>query len=220
MNFHAPYLDLGTVAGPLDVGMVLEDDSTAVGVLEIPSTSVRMQIQGNYLEQPLFSLLDNGWYLPAGAVTRNAPKLGPGLSGYDVQSVTLTIDGATINANPFPTPGYDWSGQITARIYGREILPVSGDYNQDGYVDVADYVMWRNRNGMDGSLPIESGQTPFDVTQEDYDFWRANFGRTAWDELLVGTSVPEPLPTSCIGVLTAAWIIFARRPMIFTYCAT
>jgi hypothetical protein len=38
-----------------------------------------------------------------------------------------------------------------------------GDYNGDGSVDAADYVVWRKNDG----------------TQPSYDTWRANFGRTA-----------------------------------------
>jgi serralysin len=53
------------------------------------------------------------------------------------------------------------------------IEPVPGDYNNNGVVDVADYVVWRNG----GPLQNE-GMTPGLVTPEDYDVWRANFGRT------------------------------------------
>ena len=41
-----------------------------------------------------------------------------------------------------------------------------GDYNQNGTVDAADYVVWRNGLGTT-------------YTQTDYDVWRANFGTTA-----------------------------------------
>ena len=39
---------------------------------------------------------------------------------------------------------------------------LAGDYNGDGTVDTADYVVWRKNDG----------------TQDGYDTWRANFGRT------------------------------------------
>jgi hypothetical protein len=39
-------------------------------------------------------------------------------------------------------------------------LPIPGDFNQDGTVDAADYVVWRD----------------IDNTQDAYDIWRANFG--------------------------------------------
>jgi hypothetical protein len=51
-----------------------------------------------------------------------------------------------------------------------------GDYNDNGTVDVADYVVWRNALGSAVVLPNDS--TPGTVTQADYDVWRANFGRS------------------------------------------
>jgi hypothetical protein len=51
--------------------------------------------------------------------------------------------------------------------------PLPGDYNGNGTVDAADYVLWRNG----GPLQNE-GADPGIVTPEDYNVWRANFGRT------------------------------------------
>jgi hypothetical protein len=51
--------------------------------------------------------------------------------------------------------------------------PLIGDYNNNGTVDLTDYVLWRNG----GPLQNE-GTTPGVVTSEDYGVWRANFGRT------------------------------------------
>lgn len=56
-----------------------------------------------------------------------------------------------------------------------------GDYNSDGSVDAADYVVWRKTLGSTTDLRADgSGLTPGVpngvVDQYDYDFWRANFG--------------------------------------------
>jgi hypothetical protein len=45
------------------------------------------------------------------------------------------------------------------------MTPSDGDFNDDGTVDAADYVVWRNGLG-----------TLF--TQSDYDIWRVNFGKS------------------------------------------
>jgi hypothetical protein len=50
--------------------------------------------------------------------------------------------------------------------------PLPGDYNGNGTVDAADYVLWRNGG------PLQNDTTPASVGPEDYDVWRANFGRT------------------------------------------
>ena len=62
-----------------------------------------------------------------------------------------------------------------------------GDYNHDGIVDTADYVVWRKTDG----------------TQAGYNLWRANFGRTAGNGSAAGGAVPEPtaLATVCIAAL-------------------
>jgi hypothetical protein len=67
-----------------------------------------------------------------------------------------------------------------------------GDYNDDGVVDAADYVVWRK----------ELGTT---YTQTDYDLWRANFGQTPGSGAGVSANatVPEPA-TSVLMILAAA----------------
>jgi hypothetical protein len=71
------------------------------------------------------------------------------------------------------------------------LLP--GDYNQDGTVDAADYVVWRNNLGSGKSLPNDT--TP-GVGQDDYTRWRANFGQTLATGAATSTapSFPEAVP--------------------------
>jgi hypothetical protein len=73
------------------------------------------------------------------------------------------------------------------------LLP--GDYNQNGTVDSADYVVWRNNLGSGTSLPNDT--TP-GVGQDDYTRWRTNFGQTLAAGAATSTAasnlaaVPEP----------------------------
>ncbi len=54
-----------------------------------------------------------------------------------------------------------------------------GDYNVNGVVDGADYTVWCDRLGEQFTLPNEDPMvTPGQVTAEDYDAWKANFGMT------------------------------------------
>jgi hypothetical protein len=50
-----------------------------------------------------------------------------------------------------------------------------GDYNDDGTVDAADYVSWRNAGPSD---VLPNDDTPGVVNSSDYQVWRANFGNT------------------------------------------
>jgi hypothetical protein len=63
---------------------------------------------------------------------------------------------------------------------------VSGDYNGNGVVDMADYVLWRNGG------PLQNDPTP-GVQPADYDFWRSRFAATSGSGAGLGSSaVPEP----------------------------
>ncbi len=70
---------------------------------------------------------------------------------------------------------------------------LTGDYNGDGKVDAADYVVWRKTN-ING--------------QQGYDDWRANFGRSAPGSG-GGTAVPEPATPVLLG-LAASLLLTAR----------
>jgi hypothetical protein len=68
-----------------------------------------------------------------------------------------------------------------------------GDYNNNGVVDAADYVLWRKNLGSGPSLPNDD--TP-GVGPDDYTRWRTRFGQTAGSGSAAGAAVPEP------GVMT------------------
>jgi hypothetical protein len=65
-----------------------------------------------------------------------------------------------------------------------------GDYNNDGKVDAADYVLWRKGNQLQNETLTLGSNTP-----EDYTPWRINYGGPAAGSgasLGSGTAVPEP----------------------------
>ena len=63
---------------------------------------------------------------------------------------------------------------------GRERFPrgKQGDYNNNGFVDAADYVVWRKTLGEGVLNPGDGadGDESLTIDQGDYDFWRARFG--------------------------------------------
>jgi T5SS/PEP-CTERM-associated repeat protein len=77
-----------------------------------------------------------------------------------------------------------------------------GDYNDDGAVDAADYVVWRKFNNTMTTLPNDS--TPGDVDDGDYDEWREHFGETAGAGANANGTVPEPA-TMVILILAVAF---------------
>jgi hypothetical protein len=90
---------------------------------------------------------------------------------------------------------------------------LTGDYNNDGEVNAADYVAWRDRNGTSFTLPNEvPGTTPGQVTFDDYTAWRARFGNT----LGGGTTLNDqliPEPALCTLLASASFAAaFLRSP--------
>jgi hypothetical protein len=93
--------------------------------------------------------------------------------------------------------------------------PVPGDYNRNGTVDAADYVLWRKHAGQNHQLANEvSNVTPGHVTTEDYAAWRARFGSRAAgaaSAAMIGDAVPEP---NVLALLAAGliWAVSSQRP--------
>jgi len=90
-----------------------------------------------------------------------------------------------------------------------DIPVVLGDYNGNGTVDAADYVVWRDNPA---SL-INEGASIGMVDQADYDFWKANFGQPAVGSgAIVAGAVPEPGALSLLAIAAAAGVMrFTNR---------
>jgi hypothetical protein len=84
-----------------------------------------------------------------------------------------------------------------------------GDYNADGKVDAADYVMWRSSVNTAAILPNDT--TPGSVDDSDYDVWRANF--TSPPASGAGSVNPAvvPEPVVLVELLVASLLLPTRR---------
>lgn len=72
-------------------------------------------------------------------------------------------------------------------------VAIAGDFNGDGTVGAADYVVWRNSEGLSGLVLPADADGDGTVGQADYDRWRANFGLTAAAvNAARGSTIPEP----------------------------
>ncbi len=70
---------------------------------------------------------------------------------------------------------------------------VPGDYNSNGVVDAADYVLWRDSVGQ-ATLPNRGSGITGPVGPADYSFWRSHFANTSGSGAggLSNSPVPEP----------------------------
>lgn len=96
--------------------------------------------------------------------------------------------------------GYTWDvTQLASGIVLVSSVVLPGDFNHDGKVDAADYVVWRKTGG----------------SQADYNTWRANFGlpNLPGSGASVGpnSAVPEPATMLLVAVGNAAVALMSAR---------
>ena len=136
--------------------------------------------------------------------TGQTPFMVPyGLNG---QSELLITAGTVLSLTSGPVASNGFLlDMITVNVPGGETL--TSDYNENGTVDAADYVLWRENN-------ISGAQ--------GYTDWSANFGKTAVDgasaNSLAGSSaIPEP--GAIVLVAAFGMLNLCRRPSLRSYRA-
>jgi hypothetical protein len=116
-----------------------------------------------------------------------------------------------------------WQAQFTdaTRAIFLTTLPsveptLDGDYNDDGTVDAADYVVWRKFEGTTTTLPNDPHGGTIGALQ--FNTWRANFGNTtgggtstAADSFDADTAVLEPSSVSLLLLAAAGTLVTARN---------
>ena len=102
------------------------------------------------------------------------------------------------------------ANHVTLRVIDAVLPP--GDYNNNGIVDAADYVLWRKNVGTTTALPNDLiGGT---IGTAQYNQWRTNFGQTApgagsSSGAIANATVPEP--ATCVLLVIAAAGLCPRR---------
>jgi hypothetical protein len=111
--------------------------------------------------------------------------------------LTGTFGSVTFEGDTMATVNYDYvNGDIfLSNFVSTEPPGISGDYNDDGIVDAADYVVWRKFNGTLTTLPND--ETSGSVLPVDYDVWREHFG----EGNLGSSSTAAPEPTAFASAL-------------------
>jgi hypothetical protein len=122
-------------------------------------------------------------------------ELGPGKNGDLQFQYAKQGSGLVAGMVSYVTPG-----------------PLAGDYNDNGTVDAADYVVWRNTLGSPTVLDAD-GDADGDVDEHDYKVWRATFGNTApAGALIQAAAVPEP--AGIFLIMLAALYATAAQPRV------
>ena len=88
------------------------------------------------------------------------------------------------------------------------VVGLLGDYNNNGAVDTADYVLWRKAKEDGGSLLNDP--TPGTVDDSDYAYWRSHFGEAqGTGASLTDAAIPEP--TSALLLLLGCLLLTNRQ---------
>lgn len=175
----APGASIGTLSV---VGDVTFADSTSIFKVEADGTSSTadlLAVTGN--------LTLNGASLLASLLSGTTPS-GP----YTIATYSGTLTGTfSAPAGISINYGTGTNSQITMTINS---LSLPGDYNADGKVDGADYVLWRKSPSTYGGDPA------------GYNTWRAHYGQTAGaGTSLGGGAVPEPATATLLLIALAAY---------------
>lgn len=100
------------------------------------------------------------------------------------------------------------------------LLQLTGDYNYDGVVNGADYVVWRKTLGQDvapGTGPDGNGDGFID--ESDYTVWRSNFGSGAAGSGIGSGAASVPEPTAGLLLLISVALVFMGRPRHRPICS-
>ncbi len=87
-----------------------------------------------------------------------------------------------------------------------------GDFNRDGRVDAADFLVWRNSLGSEvNPLTVADADGDGIVTTLDYNIWKEHFGLTLGGTSLVAAQVPEPAALCLIAALLPLTMVARRQ---------
>jgi hypothetical protein len=177
-----------------------------------PTVNTMFDIDGYVIHSPAGALNPAGFTGIVGTGQPDWQIISPtatDLSELNLDSSTVFSEGDSprslgIGFTPGASPdlgltfNYNIEGGAPATGLVEYVTSLPGDYNQDGVVNAADYVMWRK-----GSSP--------DSSPAGYALWRQNFGTSAGG---IGSSaVPEPASIRGFAAMLGLALAISRRKL-------
>ncbi len=117
------------------------------------------------------------------------------LKGFDTYKIGLYVDFALLGLS----------------LEGAAIPPSPGDYNENGVVDAADYVVWRDSLGQTGSGLAADGNSNNQIDGGDYTVWKVHFGQAAGSGSGASANAAVPEQSTLVLLILATAVMRPRR---------
>lgn len=223
----------------VDIGVedlrAVVDRATGEITFENPGT-VPVDFDFYQLSSPSHSLLTGSWnslsdqnFQPSGPGAHERWQEMGGSSPLELGEVRLTSH-STLAASATHSIGHAYNSALggedlvfeykepggtvkQAQVLYLGVAPpvLEGDFNNDGLVDAADYIVWRNNLGQGEWLLNGNGDGSGTIDAGDYERWKDNFGNTAPAAIATAAqSVPEPT-TWAFALLAALALVGIYR---------
>ncbi len=204
---HRTLINRGTLAPGLQIGPLAVDtyQQFPTGTLEIQIAGTTVGTQYDQVNVAGFAFLAG--MLDVSLVGGFMPKHG------DLFHVVTAAGGITGNFTagdlPLLTGGLVWGVNRTHSSLSLNVA--RADFNRNGVVDAADFVLWRKTLNQTGTGLAADGNGDGKVDDADYQIWRVNYGNVAGTPpasgAFAGAVVPEP---------GAAGLLFVAGALLFS----
>jgi cyclophilin family peptidyl-prolyl cis-trans isomerase len=209
-NLTRTLINRGTVAPGLQLGSI-----TVASYQQFFDGTLDIQLRktSTFSDHDRINVTDTAFLagkLDVSFLSQYMPSAG---DSFTVLSAASIVGGFNSLELPQLTPGLVWRYSQSATAV---MLSVAlADYNRNGVVDVADYVLWRNTQNTSVSPSTGAdGNGDGLVNNLDYVIWRSNFGNrsgiAAGTGSLIAAALPEP-STFFIAVAGGMLLAAGRR---------
>ena len=171
------------------------------------SASISAGVANALADTAILTLLGGG---TAGVADTGFINLGAGIN----ETINMLVLGATTQAiGTYGSSSSSATFQLDEYFSGTGILTITsgpagvpGDYNNNGVVDSADYVLWRKGGPLQNEV-----DNPGTVDAQDYTVWRARFGNTSGSGAGLGAGAAVPEPTAMVLLLSTLLCVCGSR---------
>jgi PhoPQ-activated pathogenicity-related protein len=187
---------LGQYLPSLAVNTTYELSLDVAGRAGNPAATFKVLVAGDDTATPVY-LYDSG------IVAANTAAF----TSYTVSFTTPATFSGSPNLQLWNTSPAGDNTVVFANAFLVAVSGIAGDYNNNGAVDAADYVLWR------GGGPLYNDTATLGVQPGDYDVWKANFGQPgpgAGSGSSLAAAVPEPASALLI-LCSLVGLCVARR---------